>query len=127
MCIAPRPSNGGLVRRFWPVRGGAMQLSGYGLRRIYLPRTSMHKGMRKGRSMMLRPFLLRLPFLARGERPCLLLVARLLRFLVQRIAGQIFGTDRDHRLVLGPGCEAAVGVEYDLLSCRVVGERGPYF
>src|SRR5918998_302374 len=99
-----------------------------GLRRIALPRTPVNRGTRKGQSTMLRPFLvLRLPFLALGdERPRLLLVARRRRVLVQRVAGQILGTDRDHRLVPGAGREALVGVEHGLLACRVVGERGPY-
>jgi hypothetical protein len=39
-----------------PDRGGVMQHPGYELRRIPLPRTSVNKGKKKGRSYDARPF-----------------------------------------------------------------------
>src|SRR5918993_4728051 len=43
-----RFNRGFLVRRSWPVRSGAIQLSGYGLLRTPLPRTWVNKGRKKG-------------------------------------------------------------------------------
>jgi hypothetical protein len=39
----------GAMRDFWPVRTGAMQLSGYGLPRTPLLGTWVNKGKRQGR------------------------------------------------------------------------------
>jgi hypothetical protein len=62
---SPSPTTRSLVRRFWPVRSEAIQLSGYGLRRIPLPRTWVNKAVaenardqREGQSKLLAPTLL---------------------------------------------------------------------